>query len=133
MNESITLKDIHQIARMAHQINKAYCEALGDFSQFEWHIAPQSVRDNVINGVVFHVEHPEAGPEASHENWMRDKFADGWRFGAEKNLDTRTHPNLVPFNDLAPAQRAKDSIFHAVVHQAVALVCKEESWEGGAP
>ena len=28
------------IARVAHQVNKAYCEALGDTSQPDWENAP---------------------------------------------------------------------------------------------
>lgn len=122
MYEEITIGQATAIARMAHQINKAYCEALGDFSQLDWELSPNCIKDSAINGVLFHLEHPDAGPEASHENWMRGKLADGWRFGAIKSLEARTHPCLVPFNDLAPDQRAKDSIFHAVVHQAAALL-----------
>jgi len=32
---------IEDIARMCHQINKSYCEAIGDYSQVDWENAPE--------------------------------------------------------------------------------------------
>lgn len=104
------------IARVAHEINRAYCESLGDDSQVSWYDAPEWQRDSVIEGVKMHMRNPDATPEASHEAWMAKKKSDGWVYGAVKDADAKTHPCMVPFNMLPPEQRSKDYIFRAVVH-----------------
>ena len=106
-----------QIARVAHEVNRAYCQALGDESQPPWSEAPQWQKDSALLGVILHREHPEAGPQASHESWMAQKEADGWVYGPEKRPDLKQHPCLVPFKDLPREQQAKDYIFRAVVHE----------------
>ena len=104
-----------QIARVAHEVNRAYCEALGDTSQPKWADAPQWQRDSAMLGVELHTTNPNAGPQASHESWMAQKVSEGWVYGAEKDPDAKTHPCIVPFCELPVAQQAKDYIFRAIV------------------
>ena len=108
--------DIEAIARLCHETNRTYCHAIGDHSQLPWDDAPQWQRDSAINGVRFHVDNPAAGPSGSHENWLREKEADGWRYGETKNAELKIHPCMVPYEQLPFAQRVKDSIFTAIVH-----------------
>lgn len=107
-----------RIAAACHEVNRAYCEALGDTSQPAWSDAPQWQRDSAVSGVRMHVKHPNAGPEASHESWLLEKKLGGWIYGETKNPDATppTHPCIVPFADLPREQQAKDFIFRAVVH-----------------
>lgn len=107
---------IQDIARVAHEANRAYCEALGDNSQLAWEDAPDWQRDSVVSGVEFHLNNPMASAGASHNNWMKDKIDAGWTWGNAKNEDLKTHPCLVPFLELPTAQQAKDFIFRAIVH-----------------
>ena len=108
--------EANQIAYVCHEVNRAYCQALGDNSQPAWEDAPEWQRDSALLGVKLHMENPDAGPEASHESWMAQKVAEGWVYGPEKNPDTKQHPCIVPFGELPVAQQAKDFIFRAVVH-----------------
>lgn len=107
--------DNEKIARIAHQINKAYCEALGDYSQPDWKDAPLWQKESAIDGVLFHQKHPEADASASHENWLLEKIQNGWTYGEVKDADKKQHPCLVPFKDLPQEQRAKDYLFKAIV------------------
>lgn len=111
--------DIERIARACHEVNRAYCEALGDHSQPAWEDAPQWQRDSALLGVQLHTENPDAGPQASHESWMAQKVADGWTYGPEKRPELKQHPCIVPFDQLPREQQAKDFIFRAVVHSLV--------------
>lgn len=104
-----------EIARVAHEVNKAYCESLGDFSQDTWENAPQWQRDSAMLGVNLHTNNPNAGPQASHESWMKQKLEEGWKYGSVKNPTLKEHPCMVPFSELPPAQQAKDYIFRSVV------------------
>lgn len=104
------------IAQVAHEINRAYCQSLGDDSQPEWDQAPQWKRDSSLAGVRMHLENPEATPEQSHESWLAQKLADGWTYGPEKDDEKKEHPCCVPYDQLPPEQKSKDYLFRAVVH-----------------
>ena len=107
------------VARVCHEANRAYCQALGDDSQPAWEDAPEWQRESCIKGVEFHRDNPEAGPEASHNAWLAQKDADGWRYGPVKNADSKEHPCCVPFDELPREQQAKDFIFRAIVHASL--------------
>lgn len=111
-----------QIAQVAHEVNRAYCQAIGDDSQPTWATAPQWQRESAMAGVRLHTDDPSAGPEASHECWMENKLADGWKYGPTKDPDAKQHPCLVPFADLPLEQQVKDHLFRAVVHALTELV-----------
>lgn len=104
------------IARVAHEINRAYCQSIGDDSQPSWEDAPEWQKQSAINGVEFHLANPEATPENSHENWLAEKAADGWKYGEVKDPEAKTHPCFRPYAELPQEQRSKDYIFRAVVN-----------------
>lgn len=103
------------IAEICHEANRAYCRTIGDFSQPSWDDAPDWQKKSAINGVNFHLDNPGAGPSASHDNWLREKIADGWRYGAVKDPERKEHPCCVPYHELDEKQRRKDSLFIAIV------------------
>lgn len=109
--------EIEKIAKACHEVNRAYCLSLGDASQPAWEDAPQWQKDSVILGVKLHVNNPNVGQQASHESWMDQKIADGWKYGPTKDPEAKIHPCIVPFEKLPVEQQAKDFIFRAVVHQ----------------
>ncbi|HEY8213281.1 MAG TPA: hypothetical protein VIG36_04015, partial [Methylocystis sp.] len=71
--------NIEEIARVAHEINRAYCAALGDLSQPAWEDAPDWQKSSAINGVAFHRANPDAGPDHSHNEWLKEKATTGWK------------------------------------------------------
>lgn len=107
--------NLETIARVCHEANRAYCEALGDHSQVPWEDAPQWQRASARMGVDLHLM-ADVGPEASHIAWMTQKAQDGWIYGKTKDPDAKTHPCMVPFSELPVEQQAKDFIFRAIVH-----------------
>lgn len=107
--------DIQEIARVAHEVNRAYCLATGETGIPMWQHAPDWQREGVVNGVEFYLAHLDATPEQSHENWLAHKQALGWRYGSAKDAELKEHPCMVPYGQLSDLQRAKDQIFLAVV------------------
>jgi hypothetical protein len=110
------VEKLYAIAQVAHEINKAYCESIGDNSQPVWLEAPRWQVESAVNGVLFHMNNPEAGPDASHKNWMKEKLEDGWKYGPVKDVQYKEHPCIVPFEALPKEQQIKDVLFRQVVH-----------------
>jgi hypothetical protein len=107
---------VETIARVAHEMNRTWCVADDDNSQLPWEEAPEWQRESARNGVRFHMENPDASDSASHDNWMAEKLADGWTYGLVKDPEAKTHPCIVPFEELPPSQQFKDHLFRGVVH-----------------
>lgn len=122
-NENIPeehLAQVTAIAKMCHEVNRAYCAALRE-EQPSWEDAPKWQTDSALKGVAFHIINPEAGPESSHNSWMKQKTDDGWKYGKVKCSIKKTHHCMVPFHHLPTEQQAKDFIFRSIVHQAFSL------------
>lgn len=105
-----------QVAQVAHEVNKAYCESIGDFSQPSWEDAPDWQKSSAINGVNMHLENPNATPEDSHASWLNRKEEEGWKYGPVKNPETKEHPCFVPYDQLPASQKSKDYLFRQVIH-----------------
>jgi hypothetical protein len=118
--EDIQMDFIERCAMVAHEVNRAYCESLGDYSQKAWCDAPEWQRASAMNGVRFHLGNPSAGAAASHDNWLTEKQRDGWKWGTVKDEAKKEHPCFVRFDDLPQEQKAKDFLFRAVVHAMTA-------------
>ncbi len=111
--------NIEQVARICHETNRAYCESIGDASQPKWEDAPAWQKSSAIKGVQFHVDQHASGvapsPSASHDSWLAEKTADGWKYGPVKNPETKEHPCFVPYDELPVEQRLKDYLFGGIV------------------
>ena len=110
---------VSDIAKVAHEVNAAYCASQGDTSQKPWDEAPEWQRVSAVNGVIFHRDHPDALPSHSHDSWLKEKVDDGWVYGPVKDADKKTHPCIVPYDELPVEQKAKDYIFKAVVNALI--------------
>lgn len=108
--------DRKQIARVAHEINRAYCASLGDASQPAWEDAPEWQQGSALANVDMHLAKPDATPEQSHESWLAQKLAEGWKYGPVKDAEKKEHPCCVPYAELPAEQKAKDYLFRGVVH-----------------
>ena len=112
-----THENIDKVARLAHEANKAYCETLGDNSQPSWEDAPEWQKTSARKGVIFHCLNPQATPQNSHESWLEEKRAEGWKYGPVKDPENKEHPCFVPYNELPPEQQKKDAIFTQIMNE----------------
>ncbi len=119
MNKSILAPNV---ARIAHELNRVYCEEMGDSSQLPWEDAPGWQRDSALKGVEFHVENPGSDGSASHESWLREKEAAGWVYGPVKDEGKKEHPCMVGYLELPLEQRVKDHLFSGVVDALRGLI-----------
>lgn len=112
MNQAVLTDEL--IARTVHEVNRAYCQSIGDHSQPAWDAAPQWQRDSAVAGVRANREGDPSAAE-NHENWRKYKEADGWKYGAYKDPENKLHPCMVPYGELPPEQKTKDALFRAAV------------------
>lgn len=102
------------IARVVHAANAELQAIQGDpVPSQPWDAESQELQDNVVLGV----RNARDGytPAEHHQAWVDDKLAHGWRYGPAKDPQAKTHPCLVPFDDLPRDQRVKNVLFIAIV------------------
>lgn len=111
--------EVEHVAKVAHEVNRAFCKAQGDNSQPAWEDAPEWQKLSAIEGVKAIIEDPSMTPQKSHEGWMTQKYKDGWKYGPVKDPENKEHPCMVPYEELPESQRAKDELFVASVKAAL--------------
>lgn len=106
---------IERIARVCHEVNRAYCATIGDETQPTWDMAPEWQKQSARDGVRGVLDGSITTPSQSHDSWLSAKEADGWKYGPVKDAEKKEHPCCVPYCDLPSEQKAKDAIFCAIV------------------
>ncbi len=122
----MSIIQIEEIAKVCHEANRAFCETLGDVSQLKWEDAPDWQRQSAINGVDYHLRNPGTKPSDSHDNWLREKLASGWKYGPVKNPEAKEHPCCVHYDELPIEQKVKDSIFLSIVRSMEVLLPRNQ-------
>ena len=102
----ITARDI------AHRINDVTCwipRPDGSLPN-EWSELSDEQQNHAINAVkeIYNSEPKTA--EELHELWMKPLLATSWKTG-EYNIIKRTHPCLMPFNELPDSEKLKDILW----------------------
>jgi len=105
---------IEDIARVCHEANRAFQVVTNDPAPSPpWDVAPEWQKESAIDGAHMALDGQEA--DYLHESWCDFKREDGWIYGVAKSAEAKTHPCLVPYDDLPPEQKMKDDIFYAIV------------------
>jgi len=86
--------------------------------------------DSLLDAVKFSLANPNNTPELNHENWMRMKISQGWKYGLIKDLNLKTHPDLVPYDELPLIEKRKD-LMDKIINK-VALELYSELFEKSA-
>lgn len=50
----------------------------------------------------------EAIAENAHEVWAENRYAEGWRYGVQRNDDLKLHPDMVPYSQLPESEKEYD-------------------------
>lgn len=105
---------IDEVARVVHEALTAIQVIHGDpVPSPHWDDATQDTRDSCLEGVRDAMS--ASTPEELHDDWCAHLRRRGWVYGEVKDASAKTHPCLVPFDELDPYQRVKSRVFVAIV------------------
>jgi hypothetical protein len=54
-------------------------------------------------------------PEEAHDSWVKAYVEMGWTYGPVRDTEAKTHPDMVPFDDLEQREQDKDAVFLELV------------------
>lgn len=78
---------------------------------------PWSLRDAAFRNQFRDIITKQCGPDRftdpkeAHDSWWRKYEEMGWVYGEVRDADAKTHPDMVPFDQLDPRERDKDAVF----------------------
>ena len=81
---------------------------------------PYDNRDLAFREQFEKVIEKQTGPERSsnaeqlHDDWVKAYEKMGWVYGPERDVSKKTHPDMVPYNELGHLERDKDAVFVAL-------------------
>lgn len=101
-------------ASICHEANRELQIAAGDDTVSpHWKSAPNWQKESALEGVQNALK--GLTPKEMHEAWMESKLEDGWEYGETKNAVAKTHPCLVPYEELDENQKLKDAVFLSII------------------
>ena len=59
-----------------------------------------------------------SSPRELHEEWVEAYRKNGWRYGPVRDVQARTHPDMVPFEELGELEQDKDMVFFLLCEMA---------------
>ncbi|MEL6727360.1 MAG: RyR domain-containing protein [Pseudomonadota bacterium] len=106
---------IEKIARTAHDAIRGWRLANGQEEIPEWADAPDWMLAATKESVSAVLKNLGMSASAQHDQWVAAKKRDGWKFGHTKDPIAKTHPLLIPFDQLPEVERMKDTLINAIV------------------
>jgi hypothetical protein len=56
----------------------------------------------------------KTSPKELHDDWVKAYETMGWAYGPERDPVAKTHPDMVPYDELESRERDKDEVFVAL-------------------
>lgn len=65
---------------------------------------------SLITGTKYVLENPATTAEENHNIWMEAKRNQGYTYGDVLDVEKKTHPSMIPFEDLSDVEKRKDEM-----------------------
>ena len=77
--------------------------------------------DSLMKGTAFVLENPLTTAEENHNLWMKGKMEQGYVYGDVLDVEKKTHPSMIPFEELSEVEKRKDDMDILMVKLANSL------------
>lgn len=105
-----------QVARIAHDAIYTLNHFVEERTEYpRWFDRTPEDRQMYVDAAKRVAFHPDVTQKTMHDLWMASKLAEGWVYGPERDYVKKTHPSLVPNEELSELEKAKDQLFINVV------------------
>jgi len=119
MSRELSNAEIDWCALAAHEVNRAFCQAMGDNSHVAWEQVPDDLKV-VARQSVLAIATRETTNKQLHDDWVALKKLQGWTFGQTKDAKKKEHPCLVAWEQLPFEQQVKDDLWISTVKSLLA-------------
>ena len=104
-----------QMGRVWVSIVRDYCAFAGHDIPGHFDARPEEFQIGLLSAIDKHMDnYPNAQtPEESHNLWLAKHAQMGWVYGSCRNEEAKTHPCMVPYDELPNDQKLKDVLFIA--------------------
>ena len=77
-----------------------------------WHQRDLAFRRNMVRAVTLQCGRRRlTSSKALHDAWVEAYKKMGWKYGPKRDVQLKTHPDMVPFGKLGRLEREKDWVF----------------------
>jgi hypothetical protein len=111
---------VTQVARIVHEVDRAYLAVTGDNSVPAWDRASASARQSAALTVTA-IARGHVTPESTHAAFVAEYARNGWTHGETLDHEAKTHPQLVPYDALPIEVKTRDALIVAVVRGALGV------------
>lgn len=102
------------IARTVHEALRGWAAAHGQHDIPGWDEAEDWMHASTRESVLHALENGGADGRSQHDQWLAQKTRDGWRHGPVKDTAAKTHPLMIPYDELPEWERRKDALINAL-------------------
>ncbi len=75
----------------------------------DYKISDERLR-SLMAGTKYVLKNPSTTPEENHNIWMAAKKSQGYKYGDVLDIEKRTHPSMIPFENLSDVEKRKDEM-----------------------
>ena len=86
--------------------------------------------ESLMKGTAFVLENPLTTAEENHNLWMKGKSEQGYVYGDVLDVEKKTHPSMIPFENLSEVEKRKDEMDILMVKLANSLFDELEDRNG---
>ena len=106
-------KKIKEIAKFIYEATRIEAEWSNRSIVPEiWKQRDDKFKKQFVNIIEMYLEKDKLPtPEKAHDSWVVAYEKMGWKYGEKRDVDKKTHPDMLPFNELPKDEKDKDSIF----------------------
>lgn len=65
---------------------------------------------SLMTGTKYVLENPATTAEENHNIWMEAKKNQGYTYGEVLDIEKKTHPSMIPFENLSDVEKRKDEM-----------------------